>query len=598
MRWYVEISPTGQGQQPTKRLHVEADQWQLALQQARALSGQDGSMSNVSIELLDDGYRATDGAARLKYLIRHAPEDGSPGQGEPTSAKSEQAAPPRAPSVPPPPGITSSSITRRSGAGARRQPSDAAREGATSGPRDAAPRPEASPPRLPTPRGGRDRTPTLLYGQSKDGQSKTSAGLQTSTTAQGDAPLRPELPSFEILSRQEQAPTEQIPLTYREVVYTVARNTQEDRAEALLDARMVEMRQSMEGVRPGRLVRLAVFDHTFKGRPLRRPLITMAWKDWRAESVEVTYPLSNRPAVTRPITSSPSPSTATKSNPKPSPANSTSPAPATAPAATATASPTATAPATSRERAPHSATPEKPSAEARRAPQAPNTPPARTDVPAKTTAAVLPAVPPAPPAAASSSSPPAAPARRPWRDLQPELTDACVDLHFMSDPLEGADFVLKLVQTRIPSAVGLVSFLDEARRELVVVCQAGGKSALLASQPATAPLAQAAFDASAALVIPDAAADPRVMDARWRRIGITPKSVLCAALGASGRRLGLLELANPLDGNPFTDDEGQALTYLAEQLAGFLGEHAPPIDRDRIVQNGVLALQEPPPGGG
>ena len=81
MRWFVEISPLGQAQEPGKRLCVEATQWQPALQKARTLNGEQGSLGTFSIELLDEGYRAIDPVSRLGYVVRRAPDDAELSEG-------------------------------------------------------------------------------------------------------------------------------------------------------------------------------------------------------------------------------------------------------------------------------------------------------------------------------------------------------------------------------------------------------------------------------------------------------------------------------------------------------------------------------------
>jgi hypothetical protein len=75
MRWFVEISPLGNKGDQDAILCVEAPQWQPALQKARALRGDNGALSNFSIELLEDGYRAIDPSTRLRYIVRRAPDD-------------------------------------------------------------------------------------------------------------------------------------------------------------------------------------------------------------------------------------------------------------------------------------------------------------------------------------------------------------------------------------------------------------------------------------------------------------------------------------------------------------------------------------------
>src|SRR3954466_13526456 len=76
MRWFVEISPLGTKSGETTTLCVEAPQWSPALQKARSIRGDNGALSNFSIELLDDGgYRAIDPMTRTRYVVRRAPDD-------------------------------------------------------------------------------------------------------------------------------------------------------------------------------------------------------------------------------------------------------------------------------------------------------------------------------------------------------------------------------------------------------------------------------------------------------------------------------------------------------------------------------------------
>src|SRR5262249_33304870 len=69
------ISSLGKDSPPAAQLCVEAAQWQPALKRAREIRGDDGALSNFSIELLDDGYRAIDPATRIRYVVRKAPDD-------------------------------------------------------------------------------------------------------------------------------------------------------------------------------------------------------------------------------------------------------------------------------------------------------------------------------------------------------------------------------------------------------------------------------------------------------------------------------------------------------------------------------------------
>src|SRR5689334_16886050 len=73
MRWFVEVSSLGKTD--LQKFCIEAESWQRALQAARAQRGEEGPMSGFSIELLEEGYRAVDPVARIRFVVRRAPDD-------------------------------------------------------------------------------------------------------------------------------------------------------------------------------------------------------------------------------------------------------------------------------------------------------------------------------------------------------------------------------------------------------------------------------------------------------------------------------------------------------------------------------------------
>src|SRR4051794_15971168 len=73
MRWLVEVSSLGKTD--TQKFCVDAESWQRALQAARAQRGEEGPMSGFSIELLEEGYRAVDPLARVRFVVKKAPDD-------------------------------------------------------------------------------------------------------------------------------------------------------------------------------------------------------------------------------------------------------------------------------------------------------------------------------------------------------------------------------------------------------------------------------------------------------------------------------------------------------------------------------------------
>jgi GAF domain-containing protein len=97
-------------------------------------------------------------------------------------------------------------------------------------------------------------------------------------------------------------------------------------------------------------------------------------------------------------------------------------------------------------------------------------------------------------------------------------------------------------------------------------------------------LAQAAMRKRAAVVVPDASADPRALDDRFRSLGIELKSVIVAPVEQSGRYLGMIELINPVDGRPFTEGDGHALTYIGEQFAELVAQRGAVIDPQQVIE--------------
>ncbi|XXT20706.1 GAF domain-containing protein [Sorangium sp. So ce429] len=544
MRWFVEISSLGQNAPPTRKVCVEAAQWQPALQKARALRGDHGPLNNFSVDLLESGYRAIDPATRVRYVVQRAPDDaavtdepGAPAGAEASPRAAEPAArlPGKRPAAPTVPFISmGAALVVTEPAGAVTEPAGAVAE------------------------------PAGAVAQSASAAVQPASGDGAAPAPAAPEPAPSALPPFELVSQRGEDPSERSPLTYRELVYAVPTGTPRELVNALLLERLEAARALIDDARPGKFVHIAVFDHVFDGRPQRGPLATLAWKDWRSDVPEIQF----RPRAG-----------ATTPPPAATPAAFAPPATAPATAAPAIAEPPAVTPPAAAE--PPAVTP----------PAAAEPPSAASSVAAEPPAAMSPAAPPpgepARPEAAPQPAeiPPPAPSQPVRRrssfpprngrlsgdDLIAELFEACSDLHFLQDTLAGADFILALTLDKIPCALGFVSLFDINRGEFVVVRQHGGKSALLARLSERAPLPLAAMRSRRAVVVPDVSRDERALDDRWKATGVELRSVVCAPVELAGRYLGLLEIGNPLDGRPFSESDGNALTYIGQQFAEFVG---------------------------
>lgn len=574
MRWFVEISSIGASADPPVKMCVEAPQWQPALQKVRALRGDEGSLGHFSIEVLDEGYRAVDPMTRQRYFVRKAPDDAP-------LVTTVPAATPAAPVAKPAPMEDDKPAPPQA-----RAPMQTAPFGSpgTAALVETPPPPPASrplPPKKATVQGMPAVSGVPVRKGTVPGMTAVTAPIVAAATAAAAAKPKAATPApavalvaHKVHSSREENSTSSSPLTYREFVYVVAEGTTESAAKALLLDRLDNLVKVL-GSAQNKFVQLAVFDHAYQGRPQRKPLATLAWKEWREETV-IGYPgregNATKEEVIKPEPVKPEP---VKETPAPAPVAAT-PAPAKAAATPAPARAVA-APAPAKASVPAPAV--KPSTPAP-APVA-----AATPAPSKAS----PSTPaPAPTTKGSSSSiakasvPP--PRVKTADEVMAELSGAVTDLGFLSNALEGADFIVTLVKEKFPSEVILVWFHDPDKRELVLVRQTGGATDQHLSRISDKTgLAQAALRSQRAVVIPDATRDPRANEARWKTMGIEPKSVVVAPVMHSGKPYGLLEILNPKSGGRYGTVENNGLTYLGQQLAEFLASNGTVLDSDRIL---------------
>jgi GAF domain-containing protein len=159
--------------------------------------------------------------------------------------------------------------------------------------------------------------------------------------------------------------------------------------------------------------------------------------------------------------------------------------------------------------------------------------------------------------------------------------------------IEGGDYVLSLALEMIPSKVGLLHLYDIDRREYVVACVSGpGAEALLNRRFAESEhLFAAAMRKRRALVFADARSEESTASAERFVILGGALSVIVSPILKGGRFIGVIEVMNPIDGIPFTEEEGNAIDYLSEQFGEFVAARGTQLDPDRITRS------VPPTGG-
>ncbi len=168
-------------------------------------------------------------------------------------------------------------------------------------------------------------------------------------------------------------------------------------------------------------------------------------------------------------------------------------------------------------------------------------------------------------------------------ELIADLFEAMHELHFLRDAIEGGDFCLNLAMDKLPSRAGIVHLYDIDHRSFLISSTrgAGTRGLLLRRHPESDSILSTAMRKRRGVVVTEALRGGAILPERYAELG-GAESLLIAPVMQAGRFLGAIELVNPLDGQPFTESEGNALTYIAEQFAEFVATRGVVTDPERI----------------
>jgi hypothetical protein len=632
MHWLVEVSRIGDPV-ASERYCIEARRWQSALQEARRMRGDAGALPRLTIELLDSGYRAVDPELNVRYVVSEAPPDMPLTDGARTVLSTH-----------PPPAELISVAPVAPAALATHAPLDLTPTTPLSPRSPDAPVPAPSagaPPASPT----AAAPPAASMPSVEPGRSVEAApSAEASPADAAPPPARPSSsrpPGFvvQVIRQRDEKPSEANPIAYRELALAVKGGASRAEVEALLLARLEEARLAMP-TDTRRFVQFAVFDHVFVKRPVRPPLGTLLWKDWRGDPV-LAFPGFGEPgdsippsststarmpswspsmmtsltpvvgsvpaqaAPSSPATTTPLATGRPASVPGAAPAPFVAPAPPVAPSLAAppdSSNPAAAVPGSVRPMRVVSVGPSQPPPAAPVVTSAPAAPiaasaPAALAAEAERVAAAVQSVPPPQPSSARRSDPglrPSDPAsarrsdptlahrRPPGEDLIGDLFERMHDLNFMADIVSGADFVLNVLYDLIPCEAMLVHVFDLGRREFVVVRAHGPnfREALLFRTPDSDPLVLEVMRQRS--IVSNGA--PSLRSGAFERQGVHPSQVLSGSARQGGRYLGFIELANPQGGAPFHQGEANALEYVCEQFAEFVAARPVVLDEDLVLR--------------
>lgn len=640
MRFFVEVTPIGKSD--TQKYCVDADSWQKALQNVRSLRKEDGSISGFSIELADDGYRAVDPTARLRYMVKKAPADAllsngyDEGSASVPSAKSQ--APPTVAVVASPapvqvavqPVVAPAPMSAPAAAPGR--PLSRTMSFGSSGTALLAQtqnQPPAPPPSVPRVSPSKPAPPRAAAVAPPTAPAHVAplVGAEKSDSVPPSS-KRPAGPIV-VLYKKEQEPTAASPISYREEVFAAPPSTTEEQAEAILRAQFQIVSEALALAPSGKYVNLAVFDRVFEGRPPVPPLVTLTWKDWKGGGPTLTFPRRAKAQLSTSTQPSNLSTHAASATSQPVPA---APDPVASPAAVFPSQPASVARAPSNRPAPASTDARAVAASAPPArarvemnestvvvkddssdalptmevlPNAASSveilvePSAPAPIAVALTPAPVPVVPPAP-SSANLVAPGSSSARRAsWKQTPAALDGSRVrvrgdeliallfeemhDLNFMADALEGAAFCLWVALDKLPSSAGFIHFYDIDKREYVIASVAGVAGVEQATKRISQndPWLAEAMRRRTAFVVADASSHEGANVERFAAFG-GARSVIVAPLMLGGRALGAIEIVNPIDGAPFGEDDANAIAYMAEQFAEFVSSHGMVVDETRI----------------
>jgi hypothetical protein len=185
----------------------------------------------------------------------------------------------------------------------------------------------------------------------------------------------------------------------------------------------------------------------------------------------------------------------------------------------------------------------------------------------------------APPRLAYSAPPPPR-TQKSATDPAEKLFEAMHELTLLESGPEGASFCLRTALAVVPCLAGLVHLRDPKTLELDVVHAQGphADGLLHTHTPQTDPLVARAARAGKPTVATYGAEPDAEKTSCPRHAFFDPWSVVIVPVTHGGQLLGLLEMIDPIDGNPSDEQAQAALAYIAERLGGFLAERAEGVD--------------------
>ncbi len=166
----------------------------------------------------------------------------------------------------------------------------------------------------------------------------------------------------------------------------------------------------------------------------------------------------------------------------------------------------------------------------------------------------------------------------PTEDRLGAAFEACHDLLFLKNRAEALEFAVHLLEELVPCEANAAFLLDVNTDEFRIVAArgTGARSRRGKAFPSSAGLLGAASGLAehAVLVLADAAADPRYDENIDGVPGMDTRALLYRPLVHKGRLFGVLQLANGITGQVFTEADCEVVDYITQQLSIFVAKGA------------------------
>jgi len=111
-----------------------------------------------------------------------------------------------------------------------------------------------------------------------------------------------------LITERAEAPSGSSPLHFRERMYAVPLPIEDGTAEKLATKLLREVQDELGNEKGAKFVRIELYEHLWKGRPERPPVVRLEWKDWN-RSIDIEFPLRERSDETAKSSSVPTPRT-------------------------------------------------------------------------------------------------------------------------------------------------------------------------------------------------------------------------------------------------------------------------------------------------